>query len=337
VSTVDVIVPCYRYAQYLRQCVQSVLSQRGVDVRVLIIDDASPDHTPEVGRQLADDDARVAYTRHLSNRGHIATYNEGLSWASADYLLLLSADDYLLEGALERAVELMNQHPEVGFTFGNAIAQDGSGVMRSIGIPVSLADAEHPRVLAGVSFMRTTGARNIVPTPTAVVRTELQKVVGGYRKELPHTGDMEMWLRLAARASVGVVGANQAVYRQHTANMSGSYKWLQDLQQREAALHSFLDDCEHLLDDKRAIRRQLFQQLGREAVGAASWAFNDDKMELSDELLAYARLVDPSVRRSWPWAKLAAKRLIGRDGWHALQSSFRGGRSTGSHAQGPLS
>ena len=42
------IVPCYRYGHYLRQCVESVLSQSHGDLRVLIIDDASPDHTEEV-------------------------------------------------------------------------------------------------------------------------------------------------------------------------------------------------------------------------------------------------------------------------------------------------
>ena len=52
-SSVDVVVPCYRYGHYLRQCVQSVLDQSVRDVRVLILDDASPDDTEEVGRALA--------------------------------------------------------------------------------------------------------------------------------------------------------------------------------------------------------------------------------------------------------------------------------------------
>ncbi len=46
-SFVDVIVPCYRYGHFLRECVESVLEQE-VNVRVLIIDDASPDDTAEV-------------------------------------------------------------------------------------------------------------------------------------------------------------------------------------------------------------------------------------------------------------------------------------------------
>ena len=51
-----------------------------VDVRVLIIDDASTDDTPEVAAALAAEDARVEFRRHAVNRGHIATYNEGLEW-----------------------------------------------------------------------------------------------------------------------------------------------------------------------------------------------------------------------------------------------------------------
>ena len=42
----------------------------------------------------------MEFRRHPVNRGHIATYNEGLEWASGDYLLVLSADDMLTPGAL---------------------------------------------------------------------------------------------------------------------------------------------------------------------------------------------------------------------------------------------
>ena len=95
-ASVDVVIPCYNYAKYLPRCVASVLSQEGVDVRALIIDDCSTDETPAVGAALAQQDARVLYRRHAKNMRHIATYNEGLiDWASADYCLLLSADDLL--------------------------------------------------------------------------------------------------------------------------------------------------------------------------------------------------------------------------------------------------
>src|SRR5437868_6552354 len=112
-ASVSVFVPCYKYAHYLRACVTSILTQPDVDVRVLILDDCSPDNTPEVARQLVREDSRVEYRRHPTNRGHIETYNEGIEWTSGDYCLLLSADDMLAPGALARAARVMDDHPEV--------------------------------------------------------------------------------------------------------------------------------------------------------------------------------------------------------------------------------
>ena len=126
-SRIDVFVPCYNYGRFLSQCVNSVLRQTGVDVRVLVIDDASSDNTSEVAAALAREDVRVTVIRHSTNKGHINTYNEGIEWASADYMLLLSADDYLLPGALSRAADLMDANPELGFVFGNVIELSDSG------------------------------------------------------------------------------------------------------------------------------------------------------------------------------------------------------------------
>ena len=87
-TRVDVGVPCYGYGHFLRECLESVLNQKDVEVRVLILDDASPDDTPNVAAALAAKDSRITYRRHAANRGHSATYNEGLDWAEADWQLI---------------------------------------------------------------------------------------------------------------------------------------------------------------------------------------------------------------------------------------------------------
>jgi glycosyltransferase involved in cell wall biosynthesis len=66
---IDVFIPCYNYGRFLCQCVNSVLGQAGVDVRVLVIDDASPDNTAEVAEALAREDPRVTVVRHGTNKG----------------------------------------------------------------------------------------------------------------------------------------------------------------------------------------------------------------------------------------------------------------------------
>jgi glycosyltransferase involved in cell wall biosynthesis len=57
-SGIDVIIACYNWGRFLHGCVESVLARPGVDVRVLILDDASPDRTPEVAGRRTVEGAR---------------------------------------------------------------------------------------------------------------------------------------------------------------------------------------------------------------------------------------------------------------------------------------
>ena len=320
-SSVDVIVPCYRYAHFLRECVESVLTQQGVGVRVLILDDASPDNTPEVGAALAREDERVTYVRHAANKGHIATYNEGIDWASADYFLLLSADDYLLPGALERAANLLDAYDEVGFVFGRAIELGSDGARVEVG-RVAVDNHSSETVLTGSRFIQRCFPQNIVPTPTAVVRTALQKRVGGYHPDLPHAGDQEMWLRLAANASVGVLDSLQAVYRKHGNNMSDEYCrqfWLPDAQQRKLVIDRFMETCGHLLSNSDQMRHRMTRDLSYLAIKFASQAFNKGEIDLSSHLEEVALSVFTSVNTTPRWWKLTFKRTIGLKGWRLME------------------
>src|ERR1700685_3721340 len=111
-SRVDVVIPCYNYGRFLGGCVAGALDdQPGVDVRGLIIDHASQDDSAEVAQKLAAANDRIQVKIHEVNRGHIATFNEGLmDWAEGDYCVLISADDKLAPGALRRAADLMDAH-----------------------------------------------------------------------------------------------------------------------------------------------------------------------------------------------------------------------------------
>jgi hypothetical protein len=314
-SSVDIVVPCFRYGHFLRECVESVLAQSGPELRVLIIDDASPDNTAEVAEELARSDPRVDYRRHTSNQGLIATANEGIAWARADYMLLLSADDYLLPGALARSVELMDDHPSVAFTFGGAVVldQQGERSRRRTGV------GSRTNILSGLDFITLSGAKNIVLSPTVVVRTSLQKRLGGYLADLPYASDMEMWFRLAAHGDVGVIAADQAVYRAHSANMSSEPSREQDLLQRKAAIEHFLTNGAARLTNAADLRAWMNHMLALEAIGCASTAFNEGAIESSAGLSKLAVGIDPSVRRTRRWWFLACKKVLGLRGWQLVR------------------
>jgi glycosyltransferase involved in cell wall biosynthesis len=266
-SSVSVFIPCYNYGRFLRECTRSVLTQEGVDVSVLIIDDASTDDSPQVASELARQDPRIEISRHAKNHGHIATYNEGLAWAKGRYTALLSADDLFTPGALLRATRLLDAHPEVGFVTGKTITFRTDGVRPE---PATVSGNSRWQIRAGQDWFeeRCRVAENNVAAPGVVVRTSLQRELGGYREDLPHSGDLEMWLRFAVHSAVGrLPDAEQAYYRIHDENMSWTrFSAVSRLKQREAAFEAIFRDYGRQIPDAERLRHLMYRGLASDAL-----------------------------------------------------------------------
>lgn len=326
--TVDVIVPCYNYGRFLARCVDSALSQHGCDVRVLIIDDASTDDSLAIARALAAAEPCIQLCAHESNRGHIATYNEGIAWLSADYMLLLSSDDMVAPGAFARAIGLMEANRNIGFVYGASVrfAEDAE-VAAALASQATSTDGPPPVIEAGAAFVRRFCAVpvNTVETATAVVRTSLQRQVGGYRPELPHSGDMEMWLRLAAHADVGFVPAVQAFTRIHAKNMRHGYKAnrdQEDFRQRRIVFTTFFAADGRELSGWPALEALAFRSLAEEMLWAAARAFDEGApADLVRQLRAQARDICPAITGTALWWKVFARRLVGPRLWSVISSA----------------
>jgi glycosyltransferase involved in cell wall biosynthesis len=317
---VDVFIPCYNYGHFLRACVRSVLTQEHVEVRVLIIDDASSDHSAAVAKELAAQDERVLFRRHLSNWGHSATYNEGFDWATADYQILLSADDLMIPGALHRAVCLLETHPEVGMCYGRQILFRHDPRLPETACVSSDSNA---RIFSSGEFleMLCIAGHNPVAMPTVVRRTELQKKLGYCREELPHTGDLEMWLRFGAHAAVGYLEAHQAFKRMHGRNMQLEFLAapLGDILQRKAAFDIFFRDHGPVVADAKRLSQMATSSLAREVFWIASQAFDQGKVRDCQEFLTVALDWDPSLRSSPEWSRLGWKQFIGPILWRTAK------------------
>ncbi|MCK1716805.1 glycosyltransferase [Bradyrhizobium sp. 141] len=267
-AKVDIVVPCYNYGRFLEACVSSILSQSISDVRVLIIDDCSSDDSVSVARRLEQSDPRVTVIAHSRNHGHINTFNEGIAWASSEYFLLLSADDLLVPGALQRATEIMDASTDVVLTYGECVLW-----FDDLPFPKLPADENRSWRRQDLIKEMCTTARNDVPSATAIARTRTQKAIGGYRTSLPHAGDMEMWLRFAAHGTVAQIDAVQGIYRKHSSAMSNAYfaKRILDYRQCLLAFESFFDDCEERVPNSRSLRAQarhtLAHQVFRSGIG----------------------------------------------------------------------
>lgn len=241
--TIDVVIPNFNYGRYLSACANSVLQQSGVNVRLLIIDNASTDNSVEVAKSLAAGDSRVQLLLRQKNLGPHASFNEGIDWAASEYFLILCSDDLLARGALERATRMLSQRDDVHLAHGatgRIKADDGESRVTGATSPAS----DEWRIWSGEEFIEFAcrHAFNPVTGPTAVVRTAIQKQMGYYRTSLSHTDDLEMWLRIATRGSVASTGQIQAFARSHPQNQSatvnGILSWNREF---EAGFRSFFD------------------------------------------------------------------------------------------------
>lgn len=238
--TVDVVIPNYNYGQYLLECAASVLTQKGVDVRLLIIDNASHDLSADICRTIAAGDQRVEVVLRTRNLGPHASFNEGIDWARSEYFLILCADDLLVDGALSRAVCALEQSPDVHLAHGSIENLSGNDYPK----PVDLPKRGGWVIQSGNEFIERAcmHAYNPVAGPTALVRTSVQKKVGYYKTNLQHTDDLEMWLRFATYGGVASTNAVQACARVHNLNRSASVAGIVEWNcEFEAAFRTFFE------------------------------------------------------------------------------------------------
>ncbi len=209
---VTVHVPAYNYGRFLGDALDSLLAQTCTDWEAIVIDDASTDHTPEVVARY--EDPRLRFVRHDVNRGHIATFNEGIALARSDYFVILSADDRYRPAFLERALECFDAHPEVVLVFTDAELIDDHG--HALGPASMTLDPDRDWVRdVSVELM----FRPFIHGCAAVAPTESVRELGGYDPAFPHTADTYLWRRLAFRGPVGHVSGRLLQHREHARAM----------------------------------------------------------------------------------------------------------------------
>jgi len=314
-STFEVIVPCYNYGRYLLQCVHSVLGQSMPDVSVVIVNDASPDDTAAIADALARQDPRVSVIHHATNRGHIASYNEVLVRTRSEFTMVLSADDVLSAGSLERAVKAFRMFPQAGLCYGPDIPFESQLPAADIRADAAVTFRDY------MSFFEASCALGHTPVQaaSAMMRTSVQRKVGLFLPSLPQTGDTEIWLRIAAEGGVARVETIQAYRRVHATNLSKSYSPVQRVweQQRAFDVHfatAPLDDR-----DRVRLRRQVYRTCGEQSFWVGARAFETGDKKLLDEALGYAVCVYPEIVRTRDYQRLRVKRALGIRMWSAVK------------------
>src|ERR1700690_1846534 len=113
---VSVLTPVYNGAEYLVQCIESVLGQTLKDFEYIIVNNCSTDGTLDIARRYAALDSRIKVHDNTEFLEVIANHNLAFSLMSpaAKYCKIVSADDYIFPDCLEKLVAFAEAHPSVG-------------------------------------------------------------------------------------------------------------------------------------------------------------------------------------------------------------------------------
>jgi glycosyltransferase involved in cell wall biosynthesis len=97
---VSIIVPVYGAEAYLPACIESLCRQTYPHIRIILVDDQSPDGCPEICDRYAEQDSRIVVI-HQENKGVSGARNTGLEHARGDYVMFVDSDDELYPDAVE--------------------------------------------------------------------------------------------------------------------------------------------------------------------------------------------------------------------------------------------
>lgn len=208
---VSVVMGVFNGERYLRECVDSILSQTFRDFEFIIIDDGSADGTAAILESFAQNDARVR-VYHQENRGHAESLNRGCGLARGKYIARMDADDIALSDRLRRQIDFLENHDEVGVLSGAFEFIDPNGkTLQTQQLPVTDDEIR--------SRLRL---RNGLPLlhPGIVMRREVFQAVGGYRRAFEDAEDYDLWVRMGKECQFSNLEAVLLRYRLHPDQVS---------------------------------------------------------------------------------------------------------------------
>lgn len=213
--TVSFIVPAYNSARYLRETLDSVLSDPRGDIEVIVIDDGSTDDTQSVLQRIDDSRLRVLTQ---ANMGLPGARNSGIAISKGEFFVFLDADDIFRMEALEAMLAAMRAHPEAALSYTALISfKDGGEDM-----PRNPLNRLNRRPSGPV--LRQVLQQNFLGAPGAcLIRRTALVACGPFNPTLRMSEDWEFFCRLACHGTFVFIPDVIALrYRQHLTSMSSS-------------------------------------------------------------------------------------------------------------------
>ena len=218
---ISVITPSLNQGRYLRQCLESVVSQGYKNLELLVIDGGSTDESLAVIRKY---ESAIEHWVSEPDQGQSDAINKGFAKATGEIVTWLNADDYYLPGALERVAEAYAADPAAPFYFGDGLRVDEAGVATSNFFPPDTLRFDRRALVMGLNY---------ILQPSTFINRRFLEQVGHLDAGLHYGMDSDLWMRLSEVGEPRAIPAVLSATREYgtTKTAKGSFGRVEELRQ----------------------------------------------------------------------------------------------------------
>jgi glycosyltransferase involved in cell wall biosynthesis len=200
-------MPVYNGARFLRQAIDSVLSQSFHDLELLVVDDGSTDDSVAIANAVAD--PRLRCVAAPGHRGLVGTLNIGLRAATGEYVARLDADDVARPDRIAKQAALLDREPKVAVVGSLARLIDDRGAAGGI----------VRRPVSAVAIRWYALLENPLIHSAAMFRRDVVSALGGYDESLPLAEDYDLWGRILPHHAIANIDECLIDYRRWSASV----------------------------------------------------------------------------------------------------------------------
>lgn len=220
---VSIILTSFNHAEYLREAIDSVLNQIFEDYELIIWDDASADESWNIIQSYSD--PRIKTFRNDVQKRGVYGINKAISEiVTGEYIAIHHSDDVWELNKLEKQVNFLDVHPEIGAVFTNTlpIGEDSRPLQDKLHFYSSIFNQENKSRYLWLRHFFEKG--NALCHPSVLIRKKCYGECGLYRYGLAQVGDFDMWIRLCLKYEIYILPDKLVKFRvrDNEENASGS-------------------------------------------------------------------------------------------------------------------
>ena len=201
---VSIITPSFNQAKYLTAAYHSVVSQTYPNIEYFIVDGGSTDGSVEMIRSWAEaKNSRLKWWVSEKDKGQADAINKGFSRASGEIVAWLNSDDIYMKGAVEKAVGIFKENPDVGLIYSDVFSIDAESKLINV-------------MRYGDWDLRDLMEFNIIGQPGVFMRKQALEDAGYLDPEYNYLLDHHLWLRIASNNKIQHVNDFFAAARFHS-------------------------------------------------------------------------------------------------------------------------